>query len=212
MAATVAVTGAPGHAQAKRMHIDTCVELTAEGPPPQRPSKRARNLPDCPVRHTSDNRYERLERSHHKYIVLAKDRPVRLEVDGPGVGFRHLFLWKYADGRVVDGGTYTITVVRDGRDFVRETFPIRVYPKHRVYGSAERMRTTMPKGTHTYEIRLASDSPGEAIYYWKVGSTDGLYLHDDWRPWRDAGGVPPPAEGEPPSTGGRSRRAPSRSR
>lgn len=172
----------PGAAQAKRLHTDTCVELTAEGPPPERRAQRKANLADCPVRHTSDNDYERLQRSHHKYIVLTKDRPIRLEVDGPGVGFRHLFLWKYADGQVVDGGSYTITIVRDGAEFVRKTFPIRVYPKHEVYGSAQRMRTTMPSRRHTYEIRLQSDSPGAVIYYWKVGSIDGLHLHDDWKP------------------------------
>ena len=133
------------------------------------------------MRHVSDNPYERLERSHHKYILLTKDKPIRLEIDGPGVGFRHLFLRKYADGKVLAGGSYTITIVRDGAEFVRRTFPIRLYPKHLVCGSAERMRTTMPAGRHTYEIRLESDSPGAVIYYWKVGSIDGLYFFDDWK-------------------------------
>jgi len=183
VATTVAlgVTTSPV-AEAKRLHTDTCVELNVEGAPPERRSTRARNLADCPVRHTSDNVYERLERSHHKYIVLTRERPITLEVDGPGVGFRHLFLWKYQDGKVVDGGSYTITVVRDGKEFVRKTFAIRLYPKHLVYGSAERMRTSMPSRKHTYEIRLESDSAGEVIYYWKVGSIDGLYFFDDWQP------------------------------
>lgn len=174
--------GSAAPAAAKRLHTDTCVELTTEGPPPERRAKRSRNVADCPVRHTSDNDYERLERSHHKYIVLTKDKPIRLEVDGPGVGFRHLFLWKYADGRVTDGGTYTITIVRDDRESLTKTFPVRLYPKHLVYGSAERMRTTMPGRKHTYEIRLESDSDGAVIYYWKVGSIDGMHFHDDWKP------------------------------
>lgn len=193
LAAVALAWVAPATVQAKRLHTDTCVELGPEGPPPERRAQRTRNLPDCPVRHTSDNAYQRLTRSHHKYIVLTKDRPVRLEVDGPGVGFRHLFLWKYANGDVKDGGTYTITVVRDGREQVRTTFPIRLYAKHLVYGSAERMRTTMPAGTHTYEIRLESDAPGEVIYYWKVGSIDGLYFHDAWRPVPVQGAKPSPS-------------------
>ncbi len=196
LAAAALVLAAPVTVQAKRLHTDTCVELGPEGPPPERHARRARNLPDCPVRHTSDNGYQRLTRSHHKYIVLTKDRPIRLEIDGPGVGFRHLFLWKYADGDVRDGGTYTITLVRDGREQVRRTFPIRLYAKHLVYGSAERMRTTMPAGTHTYEIRLESDAPGEVIYYWKVGSIDGLYFHDSWRP-------APPQDAKPSPSGSR---------
>lgn len=195
IAATLALTlTAPGTVHAKRLHTDTCVELGPEGPPPERRARRARNLPDCPVRHTSDNEYQRLKRSHHKYILLTKDRPIRLEIDGPGVGFRHLFLWKYADGHVRDGGTYTITVVRDGREQVRRTFPIRLYEKHLVYGSAERMRTTMPAGTHTYEIRMESESPGEVVYYWKIGSIDGLYFHDSWRPTGPKGPKPSPSE------------------
>ncbi len=194
-AAVALIVGGPQPADAKRLHPDTCVELTAEGPPPERRAKRARNLPDCPVRHVSDNGYERLTRSHHKYILLTKDRPIRLEVDGPGPGFRHLFLWKYAEGKVVDGGTYTITIVRDDREQVRKTFPIRLYAKHLVYGSAERMRTTMPGRKHTYEIRLESDAPGAVIYYWKVGSIDGMFFDDAWAPV--AGAATAPATSSP---------------
>ena len=193
LALTAAMLSAPVTLEAKRLHTDNCVELGPEGPPPERRARRTRNLPGCPVRHVSDNPYERLARSHHKYIVLTKDRPIRLEVDGPGVGLRHLFLWKYADGEVRDGGTYTITVVRDDREQVRRTFPIRLYPKHLVYGSAERMRTTMPSGKHTYEIHLASDAPGDVIYYWKVGSIDGMYFHNDWQPSPAPGAKPSPS-------------------
>ena len=171
----LAALASPPPASAERMHTDNCVEL--------RPDGGFDNVARCPVRHVSDNAYTSLQRSHHKYIVLSKDRPIVLEVDGPGVGFRHLFLWRYAGGNVFTGGTYTITIVRDGKEWVEQTFPIRPYPKHEVYGSAERMRTTMLRGTHRYEIRLSSDHDGDAIYYWKVGSIDGLYLHDGWKPW-----------------------------
>ena len=160
-------------AAAERMHTDNCVRITDDG---------YKNVPRCLVRHVSSNEYTSLQRSHHKYILLTKDRPITLEVKGPGVGLRHLFLWKYAGGKVFTGGDYTITIVRDGKEQVRQTFPIRPYPKHVVYGSAERIRTTMQPGTHRYEIRLTSDHDGEVVYYRKVGSIDGLYFLDDWEP------------------------------
>lgn len=166
---------APHPARAERVHTDGCVVL--------RPDGGHEDVASCPVRHSSDNPYTALKRSDHKYIVLSKDRPIVLEVDGPGVGFRHLFLWRYAGGKVFADGTYTITIVRDGKEYVEQTFPIRPYPKHEVYGSAERMRTTMLRGTHRYEIRLSSEAEGDVIYYWKIGSIDGLYFHDGWQPW-----------------------------
>jgi len=171
----VAVICLPALAGAERLHTDNCVVLHPDGG--------FDNVARCPVRHVSDNAYTALERSHHKYIVLSKERPIVLEVDGPGVGFRHLFLWRYAGGKVFAEGTYTITIVRDGKDWVEQTFPIRPYPKHEVFGSAERMRTTILPGTHRYEIRLASEHEGDVVYYWKIGSIDGLYFHDGWKPW-----------------------------
>ena len=158
------------------VHTDTCVELGPTG---------HKNLPSCPVAHTSSNPYASLERSHHKYILLTQDNPITLDVTGPGTGLRLLFLWKYKDGIVAapPGASYKVTVIRDGREHVSATFPIRPYPKHPGYGSAERTRHVMPSGKHTFEVRISSDTPGDAVFYWKVAPIAGRHLLDDWKAW-----------------------------
>ena len=173
LAASGLLMALPAHSTGT-IHVDTCVKLTDSG---------HENLARCPVAHVSDNPYTKLELSPHKYILLTKDKPIVLEVEGPGEGLRELYLWKYKDGKVFTGGDYTITIIRDDKEFVEKTFAIKPYPKHKIYGSAERTQVDMPKGKHKLEIRLSSEAEGEVVFYWKVAPLEATHLVSDWKPW-----------------------------